>query len=136
MDVREMNQMVIEQFRAGHPVEGLDRRRLLLLTTTGRQTGQPRTTPLMFARDGDDLIVAASAMGAPAHPDWYLNLVTSPGVTVELDGDRFEAAAVTATGARREQAWAVLQEQYPFVDEHAARAGREIPAVVLTRSAA
>ena len=55
MDVRQINRKVIEQFRAGGPVDGMHRDRLLLLTTTGRKSGQPRTTPMMFDRDGDDL---------------------------------------------------------------------------------
>ena len=69
MDIKEINRKIVEQFRAGGPVEGIDRDRLLLLTTTGRRTGQRRTTPMMFERDGDDLLVIASNVGAPAHPD-------------------------------------------------------------------
>ena len=84
MDVREVNKRVVEQFRAGGPIEGMHRERLLLLTTTGRRTGEHRTTPMMFHRDGDRVLVIASNIGAPRHPDWYLNLVANPEVTVEV----------------------------------------------------
>ena len=94
MDVREINRRVVKQFRAGGPIEGMHRERLVLLTTTGRRSGEPRTTPLMFDRDGDDVLVIASNVGAPRHPDWYLNLEADPRVTVELDDDRYEARAV------------------------------------------
>jgi hypothetical protein len=71
MDVCEVNKRVVEQFRAGGEIEGMHRERLLLLTTTGRRSGQPRTTPMMFHRDGDRVLVVASNIGAPRHPDWY-----------------------------------------------------------------
>jgi deazaflavin-dependent oxidoreductase (nitroreductase family) len=133
MDIKVVNRKVIEQFRAGVPVEGMDRDHLLLLTTTGRKTGQQRTTPMMFERDGDDLIVIASNMGAPAHPDWYLNLADHPQVTVEVGDERFGAAAATITDTRREQVWAMLKQRYPFFADHEANTSRQIPVVALTR---
>lgn len=78
MDIQEINRRVIEQLRSGAPIEGMNRDRLLLLTTTGRRTGQQRTTPLRFDQDGEDLLVIASNVGAPKHPDWYLNLAEDP----------------------------------------------------------
>jgi len=134
MDIAEINRRVIEQFRAGGPIEGMDRNRLLLLSTTGRRTGLPRTTPMMFERDGDDLIVIASNVGAPEHPDWYLNLAAHPEVTVEVGDERFEAAAETTSGAHRERLWAMLKQRYPFFADHEAKTTREIPVVVLTRT--
>jgi deazaflavin-dependent oxidoreductase (nitroreductase family) len=133
MDIAEINRRVIEQFRAGGPIEGMSRDRLLLLSATGRRTGQRRTTPMMFERDGDDLIVIASNVGAPAHPDWYLNLVAHPDVTVEVGDERFEAIAATTTGARRERLWRMLKQRYPFFADHEAKTAREIPVVALTR---
>ena len=74
----------------------------MLLTTIGRHGGEPRTTLLMFHRDGDRVLVIASNVGAPAHPDWYLNLVARPQVTVEIDDDSYPAVAtpreLTASG--------------------------------------
>jgi deazaflavin-dependent oxidoreductase (nitroreductase family) len=80
MDVRKINRSVVDQFRAGGAIEGMHRERLVLLTTTGRRTGQPHTSPMMFHRDGDRVLVIASSMGAARHPDWYLNLLAHPQV--------------------------------------------------------
>ena len=66
---------------------------ILLLTTRGRRTGQPRTSALIFGRDGDDLLVVASQGGMPKHPFWYLNLSDDPDVEVQVKGDRFAARA-------------------------------------------
>ena len=103
MDVRETNRRVIAQFRAGGPIEGMQRDRLVLLTTTGRRSGEPRTTPMMFHRDGDRVLVIASNIGAPRHPDWYLNLAADPHVTVEI-GDEAYPAIATPTAGRRPRA--------------------------------
>ncbi len=138
MDVKEINRRVIEQFRAGGPVEGMHRERLLLLSTTGARTGQQRTTPLMFHPDGDRLLVIASNIGAPKHPDWYLNLAANPRVGVEVDGEsggeRYDALASTASGDERDRLWSMLKQQYPFFAEHEQQTDREIPVVILTRA--
>lgn len=133
MNIKEINRKVVEQFRSGGPVEGMNRDRLLLLTTTGRRTGQDRTTPMMFERDGDDLLVIASNVGAPAHPDWYLNLAQEPRVTVEVGADRFNATATTTSGERRERVWSMLKKRYPFFANHEAKTSRTIPVVALTK---
>ena len=134
MDIQEINRHVIEQYRSGAPIEGMNRDRLLLLTTTGRRTGQQRTTPMMFDRDGDDLLVIASNVGAPKHPDWYLNLAEDPQVTVELGEEKFDALASTTAGKRRERVWSLLKQRYPFFADHEAKTSRTIPVVALTRS--
>jgi deazaflavin-dependent oxidoreductase (nitroreductase family) len=133
VDIKEINRRVIEQFRAGGDVEGMHRDRLLLLTTAGARSGQRRTTPMMFHPDGDRLLVIASNMGAARHPDWYLNLVADPHVTVEVGDQVYEAVASTAQGAERERLWRLLTEHYPFFAEHQQQAGRVIPVVILTR---
>lgn len=134
MDVKEINRRVIEQFRAGGEIEGMHRDRLLLLTTTGAKSGQPRTTPMMFHPDGDRLLVIASNIGAPRHPDWYLNLAANPRVTVEVGDERYDAVASTAEGDERERLWSMLKQQYPFFAEHERMTDREIPVVMLSRS--
>jgi deazaflavin-dependent oxidoreductase (nitroreductase family) len=131
MDVKAINKHVIDQFRAGGEIEGMHRERLLLLTTTGARTGRPHTTPMMFHRDGDRLLVMASNAGAPADPDWYRNLVAHPAVTVEVGDARYAATATPLTGADRERAWAAIKQAYPFFADHEAKAGREIPVVEL-----
>ena len=105
MDIRETNRRVVDQFRAGGPIEGMQRDRLVLLTTTGRRSGEPRTTPMMFHRDGDRVLVIASNVGAAAHPDWYLNLVADPHVTVEIGDETYPALATPTEGADRERVW-------------------------------
>jgi deazaflavin-dependent oxidoreductase (nitroreductase family) len=135
MDIKQINARVIEQFRAGGPIEGMKRDGLLLLTTTGAKTGRTRTTPMMFHRDGQRLLVIASNIGAAVHPDWYVNLVAHPHVVVEVGAERFEATAVPLAGSDRERLWAMLKETYPFFAEHEAKTSREIPVVALTRAA-
>ncbi|TWF74860.1 deazaflavin-dependent oxidoreductase (nitroreductase family) [Pseudonocardia hierapolitana] len=137
MDVREVNKRVIEQFRAGGEVDGMHRERLVLLTTTGRRSGEPRTTPMMFHRDGDRVLVIASNIGAPRHPDWYLNLVADPEVTVEVgdeSGAARRAVARALEGAEREPVWEMLKATYPFFAEHEQKTTRTIPVVALLPS--
>ncbi|WP_214403026.1 nitroreductase/quinone reductase family protein [Pseudonocardia lacus] len=135
MDITSINRAVIEQFRAGGEVEGMHRDRLLLLTTTGRRSGEPRTSPMMFHPDGERLLVIASNMGAAVHPAWYLNLTADPHVTVEVGDETYPALAETTTGADRERVWAELKRAYPFFADHEEKAGeREIPVVALTRA--
>jgi deazaflavin-dependent oxidoreductase (nitroreductase family) len=133
VDIGEINRSVIEQFRAGGDIEGMQRERLVLLTTIGARTGQRRTTPMMHHRDGDRLLVIASNVGAPSHPDWYLNLVANPRVTVEVGDDTYEALATPLAGAERDEVWAMIKETYPFFADHEAKTTRTIPVVALTR---
>jgi len=132
LDYREINRKVIEQFRAGGEIDGMHRDRLVLLTTIGAKTGQRRTTPMMFHRDDDRLLVIASNAGAAKDPVWFGNLVREPRVTVEVGDDRYEALATVLTGDEREQMWAMLKEAYPFFADHERQAGRLIPVVALT----
>jgi deazaflavin-dependent oxidoreductase (nitroreductase family) len=135
MDVRQINRKVIEQFRAGGEIEGMQRDRLLLLTTIGAKTGRPRTTPMMFHRQDDRLLVIASNIGAPKHPDWYVNLVADPHVTVEVGTESYQALASPLEGADRESMWTSLKQHYPFFAEHEAKTSRTIPVVTLTPDA-
>jgi deazaflavin-dependent oxidoreductase (nitroreductase family) len=129
------NRQLIEDFRASRAAGGavMNGRPLILLTTTGAKTGQPRTTPMMYVRDGDRLFVIASNAGAPKHPDWYHNLVADPHVTAEVGHETFEATAVVLEGAEREQVWNQIIAQYPFFADHQAKVTRQIPVVALER---
>jgi deazaflavin-dependent oxidoreductase (nitroreductase family) len=131
--MNERNHQVIEQFRAGGPIEGMHRDRLVLLTTTGARTGRTNTTPMMFVRDGDRVLVMASNAGAPKVPDWFHNLVENPDVTVEIGDERYPATATALTGAEYERKWAWIKEQHPFFADHEMSAGRQIPVVALVR---
>jgi deazaflavin-dependent oxidoreductase (nitroreductase family) len=133
VDYREINRRVIEQFRAGGEIDGMHRDRLVLLTTIGARTGERRTTPVMFHRDGDRLLVIASNAGALKDPVWFGNLVRQPRVTVEVGDEQYEALATVLAGAEREEKWAVLTEAYPFFTDHERQARRTIPVVALSR---
>jgi len=125
------NRQLIEQFRAAGG--RLGERQLLLLTTIGRRSGLPRTTPMMFIPDGERILVVASNAGAPRHPDWYRNLVANPSVTVERDGETYLATAVPLAGRERDETFARIAERYPFFTEHQAQVSRHIPVVALVR---
>ena len=107
----------------------------LLLTTTGRHSGEPRTVPLIFAADGERQVVVASKGGAPDDPQWYSNLAANPAVEVQVKGDRFTATARTALGGERDRCWALATAVWPNYDEYVKRTERVIPLVVLERSA-
>jgi deazaflavin-dependent oxidoreductase (nitroreductase family) len=135
-DRKAFNQQVVAEYRANGGVleKTLPGSRLLLLTTTGARSGRPHTTPLGYATDGspDRIILWASNMSAPVHPDWYRNLTADPKVTVELGTDRFEAEAATASGAERERLYQVLITAMPMLSGHQSQTDREIPVVLVT----
>jgi deazaflavin-dependent oxidoreductase (nitroreductase family) len=108
--------------------------KILLLTTEGRSTGEPRTAPLIFEEAGDDYVIIASKGGAPQHPGWYRNLAKQPLVEVQIKGDVFPARARTATGEERERLWKLAALQWPPYDDYAKKTDREIPVVVLERA--
>ena len=105
----------------------------LLLTTTGRRSGQTRTNALIFGRDASDYLVVASMGGAPTHPNWYLNLTDDPNVQVQVKGDKFPATARTADSPERERLWAEAIKAWPNFDVYQSRTPRKIPVVVLER---
>ena len=107
--------------------------KILLLTTRGRTTGEPRTTPLIYERAGDAHVIVASNGGAHEHPGWYRNLRAEPQVEVQVLDDLFPATARTASGEERERLWRLAAVQWPPYDDYRTRTDREIPVVVLER---
>ncbi|MGZ4389567.1 MAG: nitroreductase family deazaflavin-dependent oxidoreductase [Gaiellaceae bacterium] len=105
----------------------------LLLTTTGRRSGEQRTTPLIYGRNGDRYVVVASKGGAPQHPAWYLNLSAHPDVELQVKDERFRARARTAAANERERLWTLMAGIWPAYDDYQAKTEREIPLVVLER---
>ena len=107
---------------------------IITLTTTGAKSGQPRSVPLVGIPDGERLILIASNWGQARHPAWYHNVKANPTVTVSgrVDGPpgRLHMARELA-GEERAEAWARVVKLYPWYAGYAARAGREIPVVVL-----
>jgi deazaflavin-dependent oxidoreductase (nitroreductase family) len=114
----------------GHDWQGTT---VLILTTTGRRTGERRSTPLIYGKEGEDHVVVASKGGAEEHPSWYLNLSEDPEVTVQVLGDRFNARARTATADEKPSLWQLMTERWPAYDEYQRKTGREIPGVLLER---
>ncbi len=106
---------------------------ILLLTTTGRTSGEPRTTPLIHRTDGERWVIVASKGGAPAHPGWYQNLQADPEAKIEVLAETVPVRASTAEGEERARLWALMAEVWPAYDEYQAKTDREIPVVVLTR---
>jgi deazaflavin-dependent oxidoreductase (nitroreductase family) len=129
------NRNLIEEFHArggkvGGIFEGLP---LLLLTTTGAKSGQPRIAPLVYGVDGDRLLVAASKGGSPTNPDWYHNIVANAEVMVEVGTETFPARATVAVGSERHRLFNRLVEVIPKLDETQRSTSREIPVIVLER---
>jgi deazaflavin-dependent oxidoreductase (nitroreductase family) len=131
----DWNAAIIEEFRANEGRVGgrFDGAPLLLLTTTGRKSGQRRTNPMMYLADGDRLLVFASKGGAPTNPDWYGNLVANPQVTVEVGTESYPAHATVVEGEERDRLYAEQSRRYPGFAEYQRNTSRVIPVVALVR---
>lgn len=103
----------------------------LLLTTTGRKSGEPRSLPLIYGTVGDSYAVIASKGGLPTHPLWYLNLEAQPKCELMVGAKAVSARARTATGEERDRIWAQMAEIYPPYLDYQKATQREIPVVVL-----
>ncbi len=106
---------------------------ILLLTTTGRASGEERTTPLIHRTDSDRWVVVASKGGAPDHPDWYKNLLSDPEATIQVKADRIPVTASTAEGEERSRLWKLMAGAWPAYDDYQRKTSREIPVVVFER---
>ncbi|SFR70696.1 deazaflavin-dependent oxidoreductase, nitroreductase family [Agromyces sp. CF514] len=129
----EIDDGVVTAFRAGRTPPGMHRERLLLLTTTGRRSGEPHTTPMMRLPLPDADHVVASANAAPEHPEWYRNLLADPHEHVEVDGEEYDAIAQVLADAEHDFAWDWILQSAPFFADHQARVDRTIPVVRLRR---
>src|SRR5262245_26094551 len=102
----------------------------LLLTVTGRRTGESRTSALIFARDGDDYLVVASMGGAPMHPKWYLNVASNPTADIQVRDQVITVTARTASAEEKPRLWGIVTEVWPNYDVYQSRTDRDIPVVV------
>jgi deazaflavin-dependent oxidoreductase (nitroreductase family) len=134
-DRNDWNRNTIEEFRANAgKVGGMwEGRPLLLLTTSGAKSGRKHTTPTMYLRDGDRLLVFASKGGAPTNPHWYHNLLAHPEVTVEVGPETYQAIATVLTGEERDRLYARQAELYPQFGDYQKRTSRKIPVIALER---
>ena len=132
-DRNDWNRGIIEEFRANKgQVGGMwEGRPLLVLTTTGAKSGQPRTSPVMYLREGDRVFVFASKAGAPTSPDWYHNMLAHPEVTVELGDKTYSATAKPITGAERDTIYAKWARMYPQFQGYQEKTSRTIPVIEL-----
>ncbi len=116
--------------REGHDWNGTP---VLILTTTGRRSGQRRSTPLIYGTHGADYLVVASKGGADDPPAWYLNLQADPEVRVQVLADKFTARARTATPEERPALWRQMTGIWPDYDTYQRKTERSIPVVILER---
>ncbi len=134
--LRGFNDKLIEEFRANGgkvlsgPFVGAP---LLLLTTTGAKSGRPTTTPLVYTRDADRIVIIASKAGAPTNPAWFHNLKAHPTPTIELGVERFQARAVITADPERKRLFdAQAKAMLAFVG-YQKNTTRQIPVIVLER---
>ena len=113
----------------GHESDGV---RVLVLATTGRTTGQPRRTCLIYGTSGDDFVLVASKGGADEDPDWFKNLQAHPRVGVQAGARRFTCRARSASSLERDALWPQMVGIFPLYEEYAHQTDRQIPVVLLT----
>ncbi|MEA2621211.1 MAG: hypothetical protein QOH61_121 [Chloroflexota bacterium] len=129
-----MNDPVIARFRQNAGVVNGRRWPLILLTTIGARSGQPRVTPLNFSTDAGRIVVIASKGGSATHPGWYLNLVANPEVTIETGTETFRARATIAQEPERTRLFDQQAAQMAFFDSYRQRVtARQIPVVIFDR---
>jgi F420H(2)-dependent quinone reductase len=117
---------------SGGKIGGVPGTQALLLTTTGRRSGKPRTTPLIYIPDGEALVVVASFGGSDVHPAWYLNLEANPDVEVKIRREPAQRMrARRATPAESERLWPELIKVYSGYAKYREKTAREIPLVIL-----
>ena len=126
----------IDRYRASNGEDGHMWRGVttLLLTTTGRQSGDRITTPLIYGQSGEMYLLVASRGGSEIHPHWYLNLRANPSVELQVAADRFMATARTATPEEKADLWPVMTAIWPKYDEYQEGTERDIPLVILERN--
>jgi deazaflavin-dependent oxidoreductase (nitroreductase family) len=126
----------VDRYRETNGEDGYRWRRgtkILLLTTTGRRSGEPRTNALIYGTHGDDYLIVASKGGNDAPPAWFVNLEANPEVEVQIKDDRFKAHARTATPEEKPELWEIMTREWPDYDAYQKRTDRQIPVVVLER---
>ncbi|MGH8861213.1 MAG: nitroreductase family deazaflavin-dependent oxidoreductase [Jatrophihabitantaceae bacterium] len=108
---------------------------ILLLTTTGRKSGEDRTNALIYRDWEDKQLIVASKGGADTPPAWFLNLEKRPEVTVQIKDDRFSARARVANDDEKASMWEHMVQVWPDYANYQARTDRPIPVIVLERVA-
>lgn len=115
----------------GHDWEGTT---TLILTTTGRKSGEERSTPLIYREVGEGTYAIVASNGGGKEPAWFLNIADRPEVTVQVWDDEFVAHARVADAAEKPELWKALTATWPAYDEYQEKADRDIPVVLLERN--
>jgi F420H(2)-dependent quinone reductase len=123
--------IAVYRLSRGRLMARVGRAPVLLLTTTGRRSGQSRTAPLLYLDDGGRFIVIGSNAGNPRPAAWALNLQANPEAEVEIRGRRRPVRARVTEGTEREELWRRMNEQYGGFEDYRARTSRDIPVLVL-----
>jgi deazaflavin-dependent oxidoreductase (nitroreductase family) len=134
-DYADWTKDLIADIRAnGRPTSGFfEGKAVMVLTTTGARSGEPRVAVVTFSRDGDDYVVVGSKSGQPDDPAWFTNLIANPTVSVETDGETFQARATVAEGADRDALWDRHVAEHERFAEYPSKTDRVIPIARLTR---
>ena len=128
-DMNALNRKIIDEFRAtkGQLSGRMAGRQLLLITTKGARTGEPRTAVIGYRKSGHTYVVIASANGAAAHPAWYINLLADPHATIEVGPEKLRVRARTAKGKERQKLAKVVE----YLEPQQKLTSRTIPLVAL-----
>jgi deazaflavin-dependent oxidoreductase (nitroreductase family) len=136
-DFNAFNQGIVEEFRANHGVVGgpFEGAPMILITHKGAKSGTERTSPLVYTRDGDRVVIIASMGGAPTHPAWYHNIRANPQVQVELGDESYLAdAEILTEGPERQRLFDQQADRMPNFKEYQEKTTRVIPVVVLRKA--
>lgn len=106
---------------------------MLTMTAVGRKSGEKRAVQLAYHRDGDDLLIVASAMGAENHPAWRYNIEANPNVEVQVRGERFEAVAELLSDEEKERVWPAVKRTIPQMNVYEKRTDRKLGVFRLRR---
>ena len=133
--LRRLGKFNVPVYRAtrGRLMGRVNRAPVLLLTTTGRKSGQQRTAPVLFMRDGERVVVIGSNAGNVRTPAWALNLLAHPDADIQIRGERRAVRARVAEGEERERLWGAMNEEYEGFDDYARRTSRDIRVFVLEK---
>jgi deazaflavin-dependent oxidoreductase (nitroreductase family) len=136
VDRNAFNLSVIEEFRANEGKVGgmFAGAPMILITHKGAKSGKEYTSPLVYTRDADNVVIIASKGGAPEDPQWFRNLVANPDVTVEIGTEKYSGHARVAAGAERDRLFRAQADLMPNFDEYASKTTRTIPVVVIERA--
>lgn len=130
--MRWMNGFMMNRIRRkGGKAMGMN---ALVLTTIGRKTGQPRSTPVGYFADGENgWLIVASAAGAPKNPAWYYNIAANPDrVSIEMGGRKIDVSAIQLHGSERDKAWQRIVEESSRFAKYEQQTDRELPILRLT----